>query len=285
MKYLVISMLMLSTFSWGAKKDLPIVTMEKAALESIEQKLYYPVQIKSRVDSKVLADNEYIVIKRLVTLGQKVKKGTPLLELRRQDTSVHFENRILRSPVKGVVASIPTQVGQYVVRSKELIHINDPKKLYGQIEVSAADYNKIQTNLVGKVNLNSLNLKDIPVKVKAIGSAVDQVTGTVAVELEFTNKKELLIPGVLGQAELTLNQEQKILVPEKALYYIGEEVFIPVLDKDKAVKKIPVKLGKRYKERIEVLEGLDVGTDYIKQAAKYLTNGSQVKVNQPKQKK
>jgi len=234
--------------------------------------------IKSKVDSKVKSDNQYIVIKRLVSLGQKVKKGTPLLMLRNQDLSLHYENRTLRSPVSGVVAAIAVSQGQYINKGENLILINDPENLYGKIEVSAADYKKIKPKLTGFLKVSSLNLSKIPLEVTGIGTAIDSLTGTVTVELSIKDPKRKLIPGVIGSAEIILNKEERKLINEKSLYYIGENIFVATI-KDKKVKKVEVKIGNRFKEKIEILEGLELGQEYISEAAKFLRDGEEVLIN------
>ncbi len=277
-----IVLLICSTLSAYAAKETPKVSVDKLTKTSLEKKLFFPVQIQSKVHSEILADAQYIVIKKLVNLGQKVKKGDPLLVLRNQDLSVHYEKRILKSPVSGVVAGIKVLDGQFVGRNESLILINDPSQLIGKIEVSAIDYKKLKVGLKTKININSLNLKGVPATVQGIGAAVDGLTGTISVELKIKDDKvSELIPGVIGLAEITLNKEELALVKEKSLYYIGEDIFVATLDKNK-VKKVKVKLGKRHKDKIEILSGLDVGSTYISESAKFLRDNEVVEVNKSK---
>ena len=274
---LILLMSITAQLSSASMKDKPLVSLEKAKKTVFERTMFFPVKINSEVDSKIKSDGEFIVIDRLVSLGQKVKKGTPLLILRNQDLSVHYEKRIIKSSVDGVVASIAVNKGQYINRGENLIHINNPDTLYGKIEVAAADYKKIREGLSGKIDVTSLNLKDIPVEVSGVGTAVDGLTGTISVELRIKDGQEKLVPGVIGLAKITLNKEARLLVKEKALYYIGEDVFLATLDKNKKVKKKKVKLGKRFKEKIEILEGLILDSEFIAESPKFLKDGEEVK--------
>lgn len=277
MRILISIVVLVFTSNAFASKEAPKVSLAKLNKTTLEKTLFFPVAIKSKVHSKIQSDNSYIVIKRLVNLGQKVKKGTPLLILRNQDMSVHYEKRILKSPIAGVVASISVNDGQYITKGENLILLNDPKNLYGKIEVSAADYQKMKINLKGTLDIKSLTLKDIPVTVKGIGTAVDHLTGTVSVELEINDLTDKLIPGVIGLAQITLNKEERLLVKEKSLYYIGEEVFIATLI-DQKVKKIKVKLGQRHKDKIEIISGLDHGKTYIEESPKFLRDNEEVEI-------
>lgn len=264
--------------------DKPLVTMAKAKKTVFEKTMLFPAKIYSKVSSLIKSDGDLIVIDKLVTLGQKVKKGDALLVLRNQDLSMHYEKRILRATVDGVVANINVTKGQYISRGEDLIHINDPSALAGRIEVSAADYKKIKTGLEGTIDISSLDLKDLPITITGVGTAVDNLTGTVSVEIDINKDLDKLIPGVIGLAKVSLNKEEKLLVKEKALYYIGEDVFIATADENKKVKKIKIKLGKRYKEKIEVLEGLELGSEYIVESPKFLRDTEEVAIKETEKK-
>jgi multidrug efflux pump subunit AcrA (membrane-fusion protein) len=284
MKYLMCVFVLFFSHTAFAGKDKPKVSTQKLDKTVLEKSLFYPVMVKSQIDSQIKADGKYIVLKRLVGLGQVVKKGTPLIVLRNQDMSVHYEQRILKSPVAGVIASISVNEGKYISSGDNIIHINNPKKLIGNIEVSAADLKKLKQGLLGKLNVTSLNLKDIPITVKGIGAVVDGLTGTISVELEIKGKINQLIPGVIGLAEITLNKEKLTLVKEKSLYYIGEDVFIATLIENK-VKKVKVKLGQRHKDKIEIISGLEVGNSFVSESPKFLRDNEEVEVLKPKVKK
>lgn len=280
MKFLLILTLVMpiTLFAAQVKKDPPKVTAIKAELTPIEKTLLFPALVKSRTDSKIKSDGSYIVIKRLVNLGQKVSKNDPLLILKHQDTTTHYEPRTLRSPVDGIVASIMVDNGQYVQIAEDLLHINDPENLYIDIQAAAIDYKKLKKGLKGMVSVTSLGLKDIPVSIEAIGTAVDRISGTINIELKIEQDKTELVPGVIGMANISLNKESLLLVKEKALYYIGDDILIATLKEDGTVKKTKVKLGKRIKDNMEIIEGLEIGDTFIAESPKFLREGENVEV-------
>lgn len=280
---IVFTILILTTNSWG-KSQIPEVTLTELKPTNIKNSLYYPVQIKSQMESKVTADENYIVIKRLVQLGQTVKKGTPLLVLRNQDLTVEYKNRILRSPVSGVVASIEVEAGNFVKMGSSLIHINDPKNLIGKIEVAAVDFKKVKPGLKGKIDITSLGLKNIPIEVKGIGAMVSSLTGTITAEITFLGDISNLIPGVIGKAEITLQEEELNLVNEKSLYYIGDKTFLATVKGDEVLKK-EVELGRRIKDEIQISKGLKPGEKYISDSPKFLRDGEKVKIKEKQENK
>ncbi len=267
----------------GAKKQDPKVFLGKVEKTALKDVLLYPVKIVSKVESRIVPDDDLIVIKKLVNLGDKVQKGSPLLLLRNRDMNVHYEKRVLRAPLNGIVANINVSQGEYIKKGQDLIYLNDPEKLLGKIEISAADYKKLSIGLKGTLKVSSLKLKNIPVKVKGIGTSLDQLTGTVSSELEILNRPAELIPGILGFVELETKNTEHILVDEKSLYYVGDKTYIATLEENKnTVKKVPITLGKRFNEKIEVLKGLELGQNYIKESPQFLRDGQKVIISEKK---
>ena len=86
--------------------------------------------------------------------------------------------------------------------------------------------------------------------------------------------------GVIGTAEVLLKKEEHILVEEKSLYYVGDDVLMATLAEGNIVEKKKIKLGKRFKDKVEILEGINIGTPFVKASPKYLRDGEQVEVKE-----
>lgn len=283
---LSLAMLTMACTGW-AKPKKTIVTVETIQETELETSLFYPVSIKSKLESQIVSDNDYIVIDILVNLGDLVKKGTPIFKLRNQDTSLDYKNRVIKAPVNGTIANIQTGKGEFIKKGTPLALINDPTSLYGRINIPSNDFSKISKGLKGSLSISSLNIKKIETEIVGVGSTVNSLTGTIPVDLELKSSQNIL-PGILGSVEIVLSKTKKILIKEKSIFYIGDETLIAAVDDKLKVTKIKVKLGKRYKDKIELLEGIKVGTKYVAATPKFLRNGEivdQKKEKKPKNKK
>lgn len=272
MKFFIVMLALSAPIFLSAKSKNTIVTFDTIKKTELAKSLTYPVEIKSKLESQILSDNNYIVIDILVGLGQQVKKGTPLLKLRNQDVSVHYQNRVYKSPVDGTVAQIQAGKGEFISKGKPLILLNDPANLYGRINIPSNDFSKIQKGLKGELSISSLGIKKLEIKVQGKGSSVNKLTGTIPVDIELSNPKGL-IPGIIGNATLLLSKTSKILVKEKSIFYVGEDTFLATVDDKNKVKKVKVTLGQRYKENIELVEGLEEGTKFVAETPKFLRDG------------
>ena len=254
--------------------EKPKITAETVKVETIENTLNYPVLIKSKVDAQIKADANLIVMKHLVRLGQRVEKGEPIIELRHPDLNTQYKNRVFRAPMEGVVAGIHAPVGNSVSAGTQLVSINDPKRIYGQVEVPVADFNKLKIGLNAKLQFSQFDLKELEAKVVGIGAMVDSKLGTVPVHLSL---EEGVLPGSIGMAAISLKKEEMILVDEKVLYYSGDDVFLATLKEDSVTKK-PVELGRRVKNRIQIKNGVTAGEVFVSDSPKFLRDGQKVEV-------
>lgn len=279
MQYLFSLVVLLSSLSILAStpKSKPQVFVEKAQKKKVQQTLLYPALVKSRIESNIKADADLIVVRSHVSLGQKVKKGDALLELRNQDTSLNFNNRILRAPVSGVVAALMVVNGEYIQKGQQLALINDPANLYLKLEIPVAHHKEMKLGLAAEGTTNHLGNNKFAAKVTGVGAVLDPTTGTVPLELELSSPVSNLLPGTIANVKLLLSEEDKLLIPEKALYYSGEKIFLPLLSEGK-VKKVEVKTRSAGNGNVEVIEGLTSGTDVIVGAGEFLKDGDLVEI-------
>ena len=277
MKLALSALLFVSAVAQAAPKTIPTVATKKAEISKVQQTMLFPGLVKSRVESNIRADGDLIVVKSHVALGQRVKKGDILLELRQQDTTLNYHNRLLRAPVAGVVAALVVGTGEYVQKGQDLVLLNEPEKLYLKLEVPVAHQRDVRAGLAAKGMVNSMASSAFTAQITGVGAVLDAASGTFPVELEFTGATPALLPGTITNLELVLMEKEKMLFPENALYYSGEKTFLPILENGK-VKKLEVKIEQASRGQIEVLEGITSGQEVIVGAGEFLKDGDTVNV-------
>lgn len=271
----------ISSIEASVSKPRPQVHVQKIEMTKVSQTLLFPALVKSRIESNIRADADLIVISSRVSLGQRVKKGDVLLEMRNQDTSLNFHNRLLRSPVSGIVAALMVGNGEYIQKGQQLALINDPDQLYLKLEMPVAHHAEVRPGMLAEGTTEHLNSMPFKAKVSGIGAVLDTSTGTVPLELDFISSKLNLLPGTIANVKLFLSTEEKLLVPEKALYYSGDKTFLPLLT-DGKVKKVEVKKRPGLNGQVEILEGISLGDDVIVGAGEFLKDDDLVDVIEKK---
>ncbi|MGB1262638.1 MAG: efflux RND transporter periplasmic adaptor subunit [Cognaticolwellia sp.] len=114
-------------------------------------------------------------------------------------------------------------------------------------------------------------------KVTSVDSRIDPVTRTLKVRAEIPNADNKLRAGMLLNLQVVRDVEQILQVPESAVIPIEDSHFVFVVEADKAVKK-QLQIGRRYHGFVEVLSGVDAGTQVVIEGALKLRDGISVNV-------
>ncbi len=114
--------------------------------------------------------------------------------------------------------------------------------------------------------------------VTTINSRVDPVTRAVTIRAEIANPEALLRPGMLLTVDLVSNIAETISVPEKALIPVGDSQFVFRITAENTSERIEVRVGRRYRDRVEVLGGLKVGDLVVTAGTLRLRPGGRVKI-------
>ena len=113
-------------------------------------------------------------------------------------------------------------------------------------------------------------------KVSFVDNAVDNVSGTIRVKAEFTNKDTRLWPGMYVTVQLSPRTlKGATVVPAQAVQTGPENRFVYVVDAERKVASKPVKLA-HVDEKVAVVEGIEPGTRVVTEGAQNLRPGASV---------
>lgn len=116
--------------------------------------------------------------------------------------------------------------------------------------------------------------------VKRISQAVDVNTRTMSVEVDVENVESLLKPGMFAAVDLIVDEHpQALTLPEQAVMMDEKGTFVYDVEQGKA-HRIPVEIGIRQKNKIEILRGLFGSEDIVVAGQQQLHDTAQVKVVQ-----
>jgi multidrug efflux system membrane fusion protein len=117
--------------------------------------------------------------------------------------------------------------------------------------------------------------------VSVIENSVDSATGMATIRATMPNADELLWPGTLVNAELTLRMEEAVSVPTVAVQVSQSGTFVFVV-KDGVVSVRPVKVDRMVGSESILSSGLEGGETVVTDGQLQLTNGSRVSVRERK---
>lgn len=207
-------------------------------------------------------------------LVSEVERTKAMLDLQRKklrDTSV-------RAPFNGYVKERQVTVGQFVRVNTPLITLVkvDPIRLRLEVPERMAPW--VKTGQTVDVLMEAFEGRTFQGKIWRISPTVDQSKRTFIVEALIPNASGALKPGSYARARVPTNKVEAIkLVPAKAVNYVFGSNKVYVV-KGNTIEAREVKLGDRFDQDVEVLEGINEGDQIAVTQLNRLDTGSRVQV-------
>jgi RND family efflux transporter MFP subunit len=196
-----------------------------------------------------------------------------MLDLQRKklrDTSV-------RAPFDAYFKERTITVGQYVRVNTPLITLvkTDPIRLRLEIPERMAPW--IKEGQVVEVLVEAFEGKTFGGKIWRISPTVDQSKRTFLVEALIQNPAGQLKPGSYARARVPTEKNERItLVPSNAVNYVFGSNKVYVISGN-VVEAREVKVGDRFNDTVEVIEGVNGGEQVAITQLNRLDTGSRVK--------
>ena len=112
-----------------------------------------------------------------------------------------------------------------------------------------------------------------------VENAVDPTTGMATVRAAMPNEDELLWPGTLVTAQVTLRTENAVVVPTVAVQVSQQGSFVFVV-KNNVATVLPVKVARLLGAETVIESGLNEGDVVVTDGHLLLTNGARVVVRE-----
>jgi RND family efflux transporter MFP subunit len=207
-------------------------------------------------------------------LIQEVERFKAVLELQRKK----LRDASVRAPFPASVKERQVTLGQYVRPNTPLFALVkiDPIRLRAEIPERMAPWVKV--GQVAEVFVEAYLDRTFLGKIWRISPTVDQSKRTFVVEVLIQNPAGDLKPGSYAKARVKTNKfEQISLVPVRAVNYVlgSNKVYVV---RDRKIDAREVKLGDRFEQDVEILEGVRVGEQVATTQLARLDTGSQVRV-------
>lgn len=189
----------------------------------------------------------------------------------------------IRAPFNGVITTRNVNLGAYVGPSGKgsefpLFTLQEQKKLRLVIYVPEAysGYLDQQDNV--NFNVNAFPNEKFSAQVKRLAGALDARLRSQRIEMDVTNDKKRLLPGMVANVVIPLStKDSTFILPKSAIVSSQERIFVIKVVNNKA-EWVDVKKGRENDGKVEVFGDLSAGDLIVKQANEEVRNGSGVTV-------
>ncbi len=210
--------------------------------------------------------------------------------LNEAQTAVEYS--LIRAPFDGVVLTKNAEVGEVVApfgaaanARAAVATMADMSSLMVEADVAESNINLVKLGQPCEILLDALPGVRFPGKVHMIVPTADRSKATIMVKVAFDSLDPRILPEMSAKAaflsrSLRSSEEQpRLVVNPQALLQKNGKLMAFVL-KEQIVQAVPVEVGPKLGDLVEVLSGLREGDKVVLQPPSNLQNGDRVQVKE-----
>ena len=197
---------------------------------------------------------------------------------------------VLTSPVTGAVLERILEPGDLAQPGDEVLRLGDFSQIRVRVQISELELSKVQLGQKAQVRLDAFPERSFTGEVTQISLAADATARLIPVEITIPNRELRLGRGLLARVNFG-RQENNIVVSETAIQIASnnaknssdsDTATIFILQRsgeETTVTAREVELGDRANSQIQILSGLEPGTEYIVNSSDKLQDGDRVRLS------
>jgi multidrug efflux system membrane fusion protein len=251
---------------------------ETIATLSDEGRAAMVAQAQALLDQRIA---EYEANKALIDKGQAPKNQLPALEAAvaaaraaLATAEAEADKSIVRSPISGVVESVPVQIGQAIQPGDQIAAVIDPDPMLAIGAVSERERGNIRLGQEVSVRFIDGTIKRG--EVTYVGVSADKVTRTYPVQSRMENADAAIGDGVTCEMTVNTDPIEAVSVPRSALVFSDEGgLGVRVVDAESRARFVPVAIVDDGIESVWVT-GIDGPTRVIVVGQDFVKDGDQV---------
>jgi HlyD family secretion protein len=260
------------------KKKYDAANAEKAAAEAAEASAQADLEVGKAQVEAARADHQ--AAQAAIEMAQREKDElTELLKYAR--LKAPFEGVVtVRNVDKGdLVRDTPSGSGK---NAAPLFVISQVHKVRVRVPVPERDAPLAGAGDKARITLQALPGEIFEGKVSRVAGAMDPQTRTMLVEIDLDNPEGKLLPGMFGQAIITLEPpRERIHLPAAAVRYDEKgKSYVYVVNSADEVSVVEVRTGLDDGEQIEITDGLTGGEKIVGPLLHRLESGDKVRVSE-----
>jgi multidrug efflux pump subunit AcrA (membrane-fusion protein) len=207
-------------------------------------------------------------------LIQEIERAKAVLELQRKK----LRDTTVRAPFAGFVKERQVTVGQYARANTPLLTLVKTNPIRLRLEIPERMAPWVKTEQTVEVALEAFEGRTFRGRIWRISPAVDPSKRTFVAEALIDNPDHQLKPGSYAKARVPTNKRDRILtIPFRSVNYVFGTNKAYVVD-DGVIQSRDVKMGDRFDQQVEIVEGLQEGEQVATSQVSRLDNGVKVRV-------
>jgi len=191
---------------------------------------------------------------------------------------------IVRAPFNGTIDDVITEQGSVVSPGQTpLFRIVNLQDMYIETDVPERYISEVVEGKDVEIDFPVLN-KKMNAKVRQAGNFINPANRTFKIEVEVDNKDRSIKPNLTAKLKINdYTSENAILIPQSIISENanGEQYVYTISEKSDnkgKAKRVIIETGKTQGDYIEVISGLENGSEIVDEGARSVKDGQEVKI-------
>jgi len=196
---------------------------------------------------------------------------------RLNSAQARLSKTVIRAPFEGYAGLRRINVGDYLTIGQEVVNVVRLDPLRVDFSVPETMLARVQPGLAINVSVGAFPGENFEGVVTAVDPQIDVIGHNLDVRAQLPNSDLRLRPGLFAQVAVTLAvKPDAIMVPEEAIWPIGNDKTLYVIEEGIAIRRI-VQIGDRKPGYVEIVSGLAAGEEIVVAGQMKLFEGAAVK--------
>ena len=208
-----------------------------------------------------------------------------------QNAKENLDYTIIKSPVDGMIGSIPYKVGSLVGRTETnpLTTVSNIKNVYAYFTLNEKQLLQFNRQLNGssveekieqmpevELVLADGTIYDEKGRIETINGMVNPRTGSISYRAIFPNTNHLLRSGISGKVKMPSDVNNIVLLPQQATFELQGKKFVYLVNKDNKVQSKEVIVSNTTDTHFIVKNGVQAGQKFVVDGLIKLREGMEI---------
>lgn len=182
----------------------------------------------------------------------------------------------VKSPIDGVVTSLPTQQGMFIEPPTMVAMISNQSQLFVRLRIPGELVNQINLNTLADIQVSAAGSEVLKGSIARIGRTADPRTSEIEVFAQVDNTAGTLVPGLACDARIWLPEIPNALaIPRESVADRDGTPVATVVREEKAYE-VEITLGAQTDEYTQIVDGIQAGELVVTEGGYALPDGCPV---------
>jgi membrane fusion protein (multidrug efflux system) len=188
-----------------------------------------------------------------------------------------FAKTRIVAPFDGIIGARRVSVGSYIRAGQAITELANIDAIRVNFSAPERFLSKLTRGAEVGVSTTAFPGYEVKGKIIAIEPVLDPETRNARIVARVPNPGRKFRPGMSADVSAVLSERPKaITIPNEAVFASGNQSFVFVVKPDSTATRVPITLGTRLTDVVEVVQGLQAGSEVVKAGHQKLFEGAKV---------